>query len=747
MEIGKLPASHLESVITLLPKEGKDTKEIKNWRPITLSNCDSKIITKALALRAAKVLKSIVDPSQTAYIPGRSVMDNLRSNYFLKTKCRKKNINAVLISLDAKKVFDSVDHEYIEKTLEKYGFGKTFRKSFKVLYKDITARVMVNGFLSDPIKIERGVKQGDALSCAIFILCIDPLLRNLNSNHKIRAVPNNNIYKAAAYADDISVICMNEENSIQEVFKEYGKLTTRSGLELNADKTEILILNDKGRKNIKFCYDESDFEITTVEKIKICGLVFANDPKEEHRQNVLNKIKRLEHNLKLWSHRHLTMEGKSLIVKTFGLSQLIYNMQSYKFEKNDLLLIERMIFKFLWSTSEQQNGIDRIRRSIMKNIYSKGGMKITDVECLDRALKLKQYFRAKNSDHIIEKIQANIMKDNPSQEYSYITTEEAICESAQVTINIITDFNRNTYSTSIQNEDQEFTDKFMINEVSSINLKTYLTRKGRTLLLCLLNTLTKLEIHTLADLVQSYEFEQNLNTLKIMESVLNIFPVQLKKIAKCYNENINSDNQQLEYIQLDNNVRKEYSAITVSELQMTLKRALKRIEILDVSGKNNITQFQEDNIELFRRFCKNAKLRNIYFRLIHNDFFTHRKMKQYNMTESDKCPRCYNIETTKHLLWECEHSRKIWDLYNVILAKTNNINDKVMSFDDVFKTGLKESTCLIKIKVIQELIQKERPKNWPTERLTNMVKNLIAIETLTNVKKKKYNIWLEFENL
>jgi hypothetical protein len=51
VENGTMPPSHLESMITLLPKEGKDTSDIKNWRPITLSNCDSKIITKALALR------------------------------------------------------------------------------------------------------------------------------------------------------------------------------------------------------------------------------------------------------------------------------------------------------------------------------------------------------------------------------------------------------------------------------------------------------------------------------------------------------------------------------------------------------------------------------------------------------------------------------------------------------------------------------------------------------------------------
>jgi exonuclease III len=42
---GKMPRSHLESIITLLPKEGKDRLDIKNWRPITLTNCDAKIIT------------------------------------------------------------------------------------------------------------------------------------------------------------------------------------------------------------------------------------------------------------------------------------------------------------------------------------------------------------------------------------------------------------------------------------------------------------------------------------------------------------------------------------------------------------------------------------------------------------------------------------------------------------------------------------------------------------------------------
>jgi hypothetical protein len=90
LETGRLAPSHNESIITLLPKEGKDVGDIKIWRPITLSNCDAKIITKALSNKVAKVLDLIIDNSQTAYVPGRSVVDNLRTKYFYKTYCSTK---------------------------------------------------------------------------------------------------------------------------------------------------------------------------------------------------------------------------------------------------------------------------------------------------------------------------------------------------------------------------------------------------------------------------------------------------------------------------------------------------------------------------------------------------------------------------------------------------------------------------------------------------------------------------------
>ena len=86
------------------------------------------------------------------------------------------------------KAFDSVDHGYIERALRKYGFGPNLIKYIKTLYVKLTAKLLINGTRSRIIRIIRGIKQGDALSCAIFIICIDPLFRIIYSDRLILAL-------------------------------------------------------------------------------------------------------------------------------------------------------------------------------------------------------------------------------------------------------------------------------------------------------------------------------------------------------------------------------------------------------------------------------------------------------------------------------------------------------------------------------------------------------------------------------
>jgi hypothetical protein len=178
-------------------------------------------------------------------------------------------------------------------------------------------------------------------------------------------------------------------------------------------------------------------------------------------------------------------------------------------------------------------------------------------------------------------------------------------------------------------------------------------------------------------------------------------------------------------------------------LQVTLKTALKKTEELDFKNKMMIEEFDEENIIKFRKNCKNPKLRNIYFRLMHNDFFTHVTMKKYKMTETDSCPRCGLIETTKHLLLECVHAKNICSLYNNLMTQIGKSCELVNNFEEVVKSCNSPEISIVKVKIIQQLIQIEIPMNWDQDKLHSIIREVINFEQYnSNVSSstEKFNV-------
>ncbi len=136
-------------------------------------------------------------------------------------------------------------------------------------------------------------------------------------------------HEASGNTDDIAIVCKNSLGSVQEVFFEYERLTRKLGLDLNADKTEIWRIGHLNEHEVLLSinYMGKVYKIRNVDQMNICGLYFCNDPVVEYDHNILSKVERFELQLKKWMCRNLTLEGKILIIKTYGLSQLIYNLQ------------------------------------------------------------------------------------------------------------------------------------------------------------------------------------------------------------------------------------------------------------------------------------------------------------------------------------------------------------------------------------------------------------------------------------
>lgn len=173
---GKTPPSWKEAIISVIPKGKKDREHCQNYRPISLLNTDYKMFSSILASRIQLFLSDLIDEDQTGFVKGRQTFDNIRRTLHVIDRAHRNKLPVGLISLDAEKAFDRVNWEFLYLALEKFGFNDKSVQCIKSLYQNPTARVRVNGSLSERFLLERGTRQGCCLSPSLFAIYIEPLV-------------------------------------------------------------------------------------------------------------------------------------------------------------------------------------------------------------------------------------------------------------------------------------------------------------------------------------------------------------------------------------------------------------------------------------------------------------------------------------------------------------------------------------------------------------------------------------------
>ena len=169
-----LKTSFTEGWMCPIYKKG-DRSLIENYQPVTLLNMDYKIYTKDKSIKLANAISQIIHPNQVGFMPGRSIADQVRLAKIMVKYAECKKENSLLIALDQEKAYNKICHDYLDKVLEAYNLPEKFRNIIKSLYKSVETVVMINGMPSTPLKVSRGVWQGDPLSCLLFNLAIEPL--------------------------------------------------------------------------------------------------------------------------------------------------------------------------------------------------------------------------------------------------------------------------------------------------------------------------------------------------------------------------------------------------------------------------------------------------------------------------------------------------------------------------------------------------------------------------------------------
>ena len=240
-ENGSLTTLQKQGIISLLPKKDKNLESLKNWRPLTLLNTDYKIATKAIANRIKKFLHNIIDCSQTGFIKGRYIGENVRLIQETIEKLNNENQPGLLFFADFEKAFDSVSHEYILKCLKSFNFGTDIIKWVECFYKGATSCVLNAGCMSDFFAINRGVRQGCTLSPYLFILCIEILSATLINDQDITGIKiNGKEFKTTMFADDATFAMDGSLKSFKKLISILADFKLISGLKLNINKTIVL---------------------------------------------------------------------------------------------------------------------------------------------------------------------------------------------------------------------------------------------------------------------------------------------------------------------------------------------------------------------------------------------------------------------------------------------------------------------------------------------------------------------------
>ena len=148
-EKGEMSCSQKQAVITLIEKKGKDRSYIENWRPISLVNVDTKIMSKVIATRIKNVLPNIIHHNQTGYVKDRYIGETIRSVFDIMDFTAKESIPGLMIFIDFEKAFDSVEWEFLLYCLKSFNFGPNFIHWVQTFYRNIQSCVINNGLSSE----------------------------------------------------------------------------------------------------------------------------------------------------------------------------------------------------------------------------------------------------------------------------------------------------------------------------------------------------------------------------------------------------------------------------------------------------------------------------------------------------------------------------------------------------------------------------------------------------------------------
>jgi hypothetical protein len=405
---GQISGSLNSTFLVLIPKIDSPLS-FNDYRPISLCNLVYKLISKVIANRIKPFLGRSLSAEQLGFLKGRRIQDAIGAAHECIHSIKQKNLKALIMKLDLRKAFDSIDWDFLRLVLYSAGFGENLSNWILACVTSANFAVLINGEATSYFKNERGLRQGCPLSPYLFILIMEGLSLLLTKNfteRKITGIKVTNFLKMfhLMFVDDVLLMTLADPAEWSIILEVLSLFCSVSGLTINQAKstvhywglteTELTCL----KSSIPFSFSNlSEGFIYLGYRLKM------KSSSPEDWQWLLSLFER---KIGGWCNIWLSLGGRLTLIKAVLEGLAVYWMTLERFPKKIINALRRLSSNFLWNGLGSKHRFHLCGWDILTRSKRTGGWGLKDLFKFNSALLASSFWRAANSNSIWHRIVA-----------------------------------------------------------------------------------------------------------------------------------------------------------------------------------------------------------------------------------------------------------------------------------------------------------------------------------------------------